>query len=118
VTDGEYTYLHPCRSDERAECYSSMMMNPYGWFSSPEPREDAEAGQFLPYTETPVWRYSAESNQRHADPMLFDVTEDYWQEDDLAGESTEQERMRDLLVTALDELEAPQQQYARLGLEG
>jgi hypothetical protein len=50
--------------------------------------------------------------------MLFDVTEDYWQEDDLAGESTEQERMRDLLVTALDELEAPQQQYARLGLEG
>ena len=79
--------------------------------------ELAEAGEFLPYTESPVWRWSTYATGRHDDPMLFDVSADPEQEDDLAGADTEQEeRMRSLLVDALDHLDAPASQYERLGL--
>lgn len=48
--------------------------------------------------------------------MLFDVSVDPDQENDLADESPEEGRMRDLLVEGLDALEAPEEQYHRLGL--
>jgi len=116
VTDGEYTYLYPCAADSETYCYSSMMMNPYGWFSSPEPQPEAESGEYLPYADVPVRRYPAESNQRHDTPRLYDVTDDYWQEDDVAGESDRTERMRSLLVDAMESLDAPAERFDRLGL--
>jgi arylsulfatase A-like enzyme len=118
VTDGTHTYLHPCRSDAPAYCYSTQMMRPYGWFVPTEPRRDAEAGRFLPYTDTPVWRYPAPSRSRHAEPLLFNVADDPWQRTNLAGAGAPAEgRLRDLLVTALRALEAPAEQYTRLGLD-
>ena len=117
VTDGEYTYLHPCDESVDAACHSTEMMNALGPFQPREPEFDAEAGEFLPYTESPVWRWSTHATGRHDDPMLFDVSADLEQEDDLAGEGREEEdRMRSLLVDALDHLDAPASQYERLGL--
>jgi arylsulfatase A-like enzyme len=127
VTDGEYTYLHPCDETVDAECYSTEMMNAFGRFQPRDPEYDAEAGEFLPYTDSPVWKWETYATGRHDDPMLFDVTTDPEQEDDLAGGSedeseregegeSEEERLRSLLVDAMTELDAPPRQYGRLGL--
>jgi hypothetical protein len=70
----------------------------------------------LPYTDTPVWRFETPAHSRQDDPMLFDVSADPDQLNDLVGDSSEEERMRGLLVTGLDALEAPEEQYRRLGL--
>jgi arylsulfatase A-like enzyme len=118
VTDGRHTYLRPCRDDVDAYTYSTRMMNPHGWFVPPKPQKQAEAGRYLPYTDTPVWRYPEKSYTRHAEPLLFDIAEDPEQRENLAGRDPEsEERMRRLLVEALRELRAPEEQYARLGLK-
>lgn len=119
VTDGEYTYFQPCDPDKPAEAYSTMMvmMDPWDWFLPPRPHGDAEAGRFLPFTDAPVWRYRLPSRVRHERPMLYNVTDDPAQERDLAGAGDPNEdRMRELLVTALAEMQAPHSQFDRLGL--
>lgn len=119
VTDGTHTYLQPCRSDRPVFCYSTMMMRPYGWFTPPVAQMEAEAGRFLPYTDTPVWRYPAPSMSRHDQPLLYNVERDPGQRDNIAGrEPAIAARLRDLLITALRELQAPVEQYDRLGLSG
>jgi hypothetical protein len=83
ITDGVHTYLHPCRGDLPAYLYSTMMMKPYGWFTPPEAQDQAEAGRFLPYTDSPVWRYPAPSRPRHEAPLLYEVQADPWQRTNL-----------------------------------
>ena len=116
VTDGTYTYHHPCDGETDAHCYSTTMMNPNSWFTPCEPKTEAESGAFLPYTDTPVWRFAGASFEQLDEPLLFDVTTDPSQESDLAeGEPTE--RMQALMQTALDILDCPSHQYERLDLE-
>ena len=120
VCDGRYTYFHPCDPEVPAESHSTMMlqMAPWDWFLPPRPHYDAESGKFLPYTESPVWRFTMPSQWRHEKPMLFDVESDPGQLNDLAGNADPNEdRMRDLLREALDTLQAPESQYMRLHLE-
>ncbi|WP_227357213.1 sulfatase [Haladaptatus salinisoli] len=117
VTDGEYTYLRPCRSDYSTGCYSTTMMNPYGWFTPQRPKEDATSGRFLPYSDAPVWRFEGPSVQRHETPLLFDVQDDPNQSTDLSESARELSRdKRDLLEKALTEIQAPAEQFERLGL--
>ncbi|WP_101295814.1 sulfatase-like hydrolase/transferase [Halegenticoccus soli] len=116
VTDSKYTYLHPCNAEIGSFCHSTRMINPHSWFTPPKPRPDAASGEFLPYAEVPVWRYAAPSYARHSEPLLFDVEEDPWQEKRLTSDPDESDRMCDLLVAALDELETPSHQYDRLNL--
>ncbi|MFC6723588.1 sulfatase [Halobium palmae] len=117
VTDGEYTYLRACDESVESYCHSTTMMNPHAWFTPVRPKEDAESGQFLPYTDTPVWRYSAPSYPRNEEMMLFDSDADPWQQNDLVDEDPDaHERMRRLLGDALADLNAPLVQYDRLGL--
>jgi len=117
VTDGRYTYLHPCREDVEATCYSTMMIEPIDWFAPPRPKLHATAGRFLPYTDSPVWRYTARSTSRHGAPLLFDIESDPEQQENLAGQgASEEAAMRTLLINALQELSAPPEQYERLGI--
>ena len=119
ITDGRYTYFHPCDETIDATCYSTEMMNPLGWFVPREPKFDAESGQFLPYTDSPVWRFTAPSVSRHDAPMLFDTAADPEQREDIAGGNEDAEtRLRSLLRDALDSFEAPAEQYDRLSLAG
>jgi arylsulfatase A-like enzyme len=112
-----HTYLHPCRDDVPAYCYSTMMMRPYGWFTPPETQPAAEAGRFLPYTDSPVWRYPARSHARHPASLLYNVQHDRAQSENLAGCGLPDERrLRELLHEALRQLQAPPEQYERLGL--
>jgi arylsulfatase A-like enzyme len=121
VTDGRYTYLRPCDPEVETDCYSTTMMNARQFSVPNRPKTDAEAGDFLPYTDSPVWRFSAPSIRQNEEPLLFDTADDPEQRSNLAGDagdaSGEADRMRDLLVDALDALDAPEKQYARLGLD-
>nr|MBA2278302.1 sulfatase-like hydrolase/transferase [Chloroflexia bacterium] len=117
VTDGRWTYHQPCRDDIPAYLYSTMMLNPWDWFAPARPQPDAESGRFLPYTDAPVWRYPAKSQRRHDEPLLFDVERDPGQVENLAErEPAQAQAMRELMVTALRELSAPDEQYERLSL--
>ncbi|MFB6218622.1 MAG: sulfatase-like hydrolase/transferase [Halobacteriaceae archaeon] len=115
VTDGRYTYMHPCDPDAPAVCYATSQMEPWGWMGPTSGKTGADAGQFLPYTDTPVWRFEAPPDPRLDGPLLFDTDADPRQTENLAG-GDEHARMRELLVAALDDLRAPDQQYERLGL--
>lgn len=118
VTDGRYTYFHPTEPESEAGLYSTMVMNRYpDVLYPPEPDPEAEAGQFLPYADAPVWRRKCATHSRHESPMLFDRVTDPGQTTDLAGEDDPAEdRMRALLVDALEELKAPSETYDRLSL--
>jgi arylsulfatase A-like enzyme len=116
VTDGRFTYLHPCDGTSDTDCYSTTMLNPNAPFVPPTPKH-AESGPFLPYTDAPVWRFPGASTSQTNEPLLYDTESDPDQRENLVGtESTEHERMRDLLVDALETLDAPTSQYDRLDL--
>jgi hypothetical protein len=109
VTDGRYTYFHPGDSDAPVNIYSTMHMRGKAG--------EAEVDS-VPYADDAVWRYPAESGRRQAEePMLFDTAEDPGQERNLADERPDEvERMRGLLTEALEDLDAPAEQFERLGL--
>lgn len=73
--------------------------------SIPVIRQPFAAGDFLPY-----WAYS-----RFDGNHLFDLDQDHDEERDLAGGSAEAQ-VTDQLRAALEEVEAPDDQFARLGL--
>ena len=116
VTDGQYTYHRPASGDVDPQCYSTMMINPVRWFESNAPKEDARPAT-VPYAECPVWAYPGDGHVRNSDPFLFNTETDPGQGRDLHDEATEQvARMRDALVGRLRELDAPSEQFSRLGL--
>lgn len=118
ITDGQYTYHRPCDTTQPTECYSTTMLNPHKWLQPAEPKNDATAGAFLPYTETPVWKFTGESFTQLEESLLFDISKDPHQEQNIIEEQSKQgERMKDLMVSALETLEAPQNQFSRLNLE-
>jgi arylsulfatase A-like enzyme len=115
VTDGQFTYFHPSHGDT-AYCYSTEMMNAHRWFQPRDPEFDAELGE-LPYTDAPVWHWEAPASTRNGKPRLYDTDADPRQKDDLAGENSKAEdRLRGLMIEALDELAAPDHFYDRLEL--
>ncbi|WP_264554664.1 sulfatase-like hydrolase/transferase [Halocatena marina] len=118
LTDGRYTYLHPCDPEVDSDCYSTQMVNPHSWFTPPDSQPAAESGQYLPYADCPVWRYSAPSYVRNDQPMLFDVKTDPEQLNDRSEDDQSiKERMQRLLQEALSEKDAPENQYDRLDLD-
>lgn len=117
ITDGEFTYHHPCDESMPTECYSTTMMDSIGWFTPQKPKFDAEASTDLPYTDCPVWKFEGPSHSRHDEPLLFDTEADPFQDENLAQRADgERNRMETLLADALKSLRAPQNQIERLGL--
>lgn len=117
VTDGQYTYHHPASGDVEPKCYSTTMMNPVRWFETDTPKDDASPAK-VPYADCPVWAYPGDSHVRNSDPLLFDTEADRNQERDLREEQPEQLiRMREALIDRLHQLDAPSEQYDRLGLQ-
>jgi hypothetical protein len=113
VTDDQYTYassFDPGKPPHRYSTYLGRCV------------KTAQAGLFLPGVDCMVWRHPAPSNQAWPAslgrlPMLFDRREDPDQNDNLAGKNAEAEsRMRDKLRRQLQELQAPPEQFERLGL--
>lgn len=118
ITDGQYTYHHPCRADRPSYCYSTSMMNPNSFFTPPEAKTDARPVEGLPYADVPVWKFPGTTYTQLNGPSLFDVSSDWYQREDLVDAKTDTASdMRDMLGTALDSYDAPGHQYERLGLQ-
>jgi arylsulfatase A-like enzyme len=66
---------------------------------------------FGPHDFLPYWAYGVEPDAH----LLHDLDADPWQTENLAGTSAEKEAV-DLLRSALEQVEAPAEQYERLGL--
>lgn len=128
ITDGQYTYHHPNAGKEPPRNHSTMMVNPYSWFVPPKVQQDATTGEFLPYTDAPVWRY-VPSNQsgpeehlkvsvQHDHQLLYDKETDRRQCTNLAETQPEKlEEMKDLLIEAMEALNAPPAEFDRLGID-
>ena len=117
VTDGAYTYHRPPEPESSTACHSTTMMNPHSWFTPRETRTDVDAGEYLPYTESTVWRYSADSWFQNHEERLYDVKSDPHQGTNLVSEAADlRDRLQALLVRALNERNAPAGQRERLGL--
>lgn len=118
VTDGVHTYHRPYRIGGEAVCHSTMLINPWEWFTPVEIPDRVEAGRFLSHATSSVWRYRTPSRPTHERPMLFDLDSDPAQDDDLGGRSPEVERrMEALLLEALTDLGAPPEMRGQLGYE-
>jgi arylsulfatase A-like enzyme len=108
VTDGRYTYFHT-GDDTTVNVYSTMQ------FAGTASPDDTAT---VPYADTAVWRVPARDGGQQAEgPTLYDTDEDPAQTTDLVDERpAEVERMQGLLRDGLETLEAPGEQFDRLGL--
>ncbi|WP_299267334.1 sulfatase-like hydrolase/transferase [Halorientalis sp.] len=117
VTDGRYTYHRPPELHSETLCHSTSMQNTHSWFTPPTARTEVDSGSYLPYTDASVWRYPADSWLQHRDERLYDRQSGPGQSTNLAGgDEDATQYMVDVLRRALDELDAPDSQYDRLGL--
>lgn len=119
VTDGRYVYMRSCATDDNMPLseYTLMPTNMRGRFSV-ETLAHAELVPALPFTKgLSVLRVPAiaATNPRPFGTMLFDLHTDPGQKSSLVDDELEL-RMAELLVRLMRESDAPDEQYARLGL--
>jgi arylsulfatase A-like enzyme len=116
VTDGRYTYLHP-PADTDAPLYRYTANYGGSFYDGDDPDPGEVEAASLPYADLPVWRVPNDGSLQNEEPLLFDVSEDPRQTTDLVDTHPEvHERMRDLARRGMDDLDAPEEQYRRLGL--
>lgn len=125
ITDGKYTYMRIHHTPENQplflytavpSTYSCEFQGEQELFSR------IEAGKYLKHTNHPVFKVPVSSrgvNKRYlrfnTEDLLFDLESDYLQEKNLAGGELEQKYIA-LLRDAMQELNAPEEQFVRLGL--
>jgi arylsulfatase A-like enzyme len=128
VTDGHRKYARAPVEGNRplsmwSNRWSTMPLHVAGVEDLPPPDSRAQLA-FMPGSSVPVIRqpfgpgdrlpfWAAGRSQSH---HLYDVDIDPDEAENRAGEAKVERDMLDLLRTALDEVEAPADQYARLGL--
>lgn len=80
--------------------------------------DGAKLGNFLPYTDYSVIRANVHKQRSPdwADSMLYDIENDYTQTQNLAGTPLEIEYAAKLVET-MQAMDAPEEQFERLGLE-
>ncbi len=133
ITDGRYTYMRaPVPSNEPCFEYAAIPTTIRRYLGADRPA-DIECGRFLARTDWPVFKVpvdrpgiidqSDDALKEVSDTRLFNLAVDYAQLDDLTSHddpaAKEAEgRMVGLLLRAMDECDAPAEQYERLGLGG
>jgi arylsulfatase A-like enzyme len=120
LTDGHFTYFRaPVREDNQPlfryflspGTFSLRDICPHDFY------KDADLGRHLTYTDYPVIRARVDRprSPEWGSTMLFDIDNDYGQTLNLAG-TTIEGHFQSLLANGLAEVNAPEPQYARLGL--
>jgi arylsulfatase A-like enzyme len=120
VTDGVYTYMRAACNEENQPLYQYFLIpTTYSIHDVPGSAffTDPEMGPFLPYTDLPVLRsrWSMKRWNNVKDTMLFNIEEDPGQQRNLAGTDVEQKCI-ELLRETMQKMDAPVEQFARLGL--
>ncbi len=133
ITDGRYTYFKcPDKADNTPlNLYTSMptTLNQYIGGESIGDYSNISMGQFLSWTDFPVYAIAGENfnfrnvSQRfdlrtsyHSSNHLFDLKKDYEQNIEIEDPAVEA-YMKNLMKKALTEHDSPKEQFERLGLE-
>lgn len=121
VTDGRYTYLRGGRDQSQCHEYTTSLTTIRDWLGKGR-GEQIEAGRFLDRVPYPVYRVPSgpdalvKDGGRYAnEDHLFDLERDPGQMREVIDEDV-RGRMEALLVRGMREVEAPRDQYLRLGL--
>lgn len=125
VYDGQYTYFRAPKSKENQPCYEYCgIPTTLGRYMGEEYAEQIKMGRFLPYTKYPVYKIPVKEDRDwwgDLEPvmqsLLFNITEDYAQENPIKDGKHEQQ-MCEKLIAGMKEAQAPKEQYERLGLTG
>ncbi|MDF1514151.1 MAG: sulfatase [Anaerolineae bacterium] len=121
VTDGVHTYFRAPQAEDNTPLYRYFLTP--GTFSMRDVcslsfYEDAQLGDYLPYTEYPVIRSRARKRRSPdwVENMLYNLVLDHAQLKNLAGSALEQNYTA-LLIRTMHAMDAPPGQFERLGLQ-
>jgi arylsulfatase A-like enzyme len=134
IFDGRYTYLRRTVSPNNGPLFiygsvMSLLREYIGYDTmSDEEIKAIETGRFLPWTKYPVYRVAAKDchwknnglaferlNRLFPFSMLFDLEEDYEQDNPLENPELEK-KMKQKLYDLMKKHDAPKEQFKRLGL--
>ncbi len=117
VTDGNYTYFR-APVDDNAPCFAYCGI-PVTLKRYMAGMQDAQMGKFLPFTDYPVYKIPVKqglSGTHHVkDSLLFDILNDYNQENPLDDQEMENVMLHKL-IKQMKYADAPSEQYMRLGI--
>ncbi len=114
ITNGTYTYHMAPQPRSPLYLYSTAFMNATNWFRPVQVPQEVEVGHFLPYTNSPLWRYPVDVTTRSHAPQLFNIREDPMQDQNLAPLQTSTcSEMERLAQSALQELQGPRELWER-----
>jgi len=121
VTDGEHVYFRGPASSDNSPLYQYFLMpTEYHHRMNPNRMKDAQLSHFLPYTDIPVLQVPGIPefgiNEEIFENKCFNIINDYHQQNDLCGTDIE-DRMREMLVDAMEKTDCPEEQFERLGLK-
>ncbi|MGI2295996.1 sulfatase [Paenibacillus sp. GXUN7292] len=124
ITDGVYTYLRAPVREDNTPCYTyTAIPTTFGSYLGAGYEKHIETGRFLPYTEYPVFRIPISQPgvpfriaQHGQQSLLYHIALDYGQQ--MPVEDFEKIAFyKALLIQAMENEQAPQEQYSRLGLK-
>jgi len=120
VTDGKHTYFRAAARKDNTPLYVHFQVpTSYNHHDVADRLfyQDAEMGQFLPYTNLPVIRARWSMNRWSTveETQLFNIETDYGQEHNLAGTDIEKTYI-ELLRETMKKMDSPPSQFERLGL--
>ncbi|MFS0724943.1 sulfatase [Paenibacillus sp. 1P07SE] len=123
LTDGRYTYMRAPAAADNHPCYSyTSVPTTFRAYMGREAPEQIETGRFLPFTSWPVFRIphtrpgiTHDRSREVMQSQLFDIREDYEQQSPISDAALER-RMTTKMVGLMREMQAPVEQYIRLGL--
>lgn len=121
VFDGRYTYMRGGRDQSQLYEYTTSLTTIRNWLGKDIPQE-IECGHFLPDVPYPLYRVPSYHNAIVKDPTyvntdhLFDIVGDYGQTREIKDASIIS-YMEQLMIKAMKENHAPNEQYQRLGFK-
>ncbi len=130
IFDGRYTYFRGPRNADNEPCFNYCAVPTTSWrFLGKNCTEKIKVGRFLNYTDYPVYKIPKNENAEKREDLswnpndvspilgslLFDIKEDYKQMNPIKNKKIE-DMMISKLILAMQEAQAPKEQYERLGL--
>jgi arylsulfatase A-like enzyme len=120
VTDGRYTYFRAAAREENDPLFAHYQIPTTYHYHDVLPIffQNLEVGQFLPWTDQPVFRCKVNYMTRWSavkETQLFNIKDDPGQEKNLAGMEIENKYI-ELLKETMKKMDAPTSQFERLGL--
>ena len=124
ITDGKYTYLRAPIREDNHPCYEyTAMPTSFRSFLGSQSVDQIETGRFLKHTDYPVFRFPFSKEgvpfkiaKHQQESLLFHIEEDYQQLHTIQDNSLKDYYIQ-CLVEAMRDVDAPEEQYVRLGLE-